>query len=310
MDSGEVRRIPLSLSGERLQQPYFIVVLAHSLHGRLRRIHVPYSVLYTVVALAIIGAVTVCGFAASYLRMALKVSNYNDLRSEVWTLRQRYDKLRKTSEEQNKQLATFQQYASEVSTIFGLRPKMEGPASIAKESPLMPTVRESLAEFSTLRTVTFSRIQGRNQFMRGGYMPSLWPVSGSLVSFFGKRTDPFSGEGAIHTGLDISVPSGTPVRAAADGIITQAGPFAGYGRIIMVNHGGGCSTYYAHLSRFEVLPGQSVRRGDVIGYSGATGRATSPHLHYEVRMNGVPVNPYPYLMRSVASIAPKRDFAF
>jgi murein DD-endopeptidase MepM/ murein hydrolase activator NlpD len=293
-----------------LQQPYFIVVLAHSLHGRLRRIHVPYSVLYTVLALAIIGAVTVCGFAASYLRMALKVSNYNDLRSEVWTLRQRYDNLRKTSEEQNKQLATFQQYAREVSTIFGLRPKMEGPASIAKESPLMPTVRESLAEFSTLRTITYSRIPGRNQFMRGGSMPSLWPVSGSLVSFFGKRTDPFSGEGAIHTGLDISVPSGTPVRAAADGMVIQASPFAGYGRIIMINHGGGCITYYAHLSRYEVLAGQSVRRGDVIGYSGATGRATSPHLHYEVRMNGVPVNPYPYLMRSVASVAPKSDFAF
>ena len=112
--------------------------------------------------------------------------------------------------------------------------------------------------------------------MRGGSMPSLWPVSGSLVSFFGKRTDPFSGEGAIHTGLDISVPAGTPVRAAADGMVTQAGPFAGYGRIIMVNHGGGCTTYYAHLSRYEVLPGQGVRRGEVIGYSGATGRATSP----------------------------------
>jgi murein DD-endopeptidase MepM/ murein hydrolase activator NlpD len=100
------------------------------------------------------------------------------------------------------------------------------------------------------------------------------------------------------------------VKAAADGTVTFAGNYYGYGRIAMVDHGGGCSTYYAHLSRFNVLPGQHVRRGDVIAYSGATGRTTGPHLHYEVRMNGVAVNPYPFLMRSATALAPSKDFLF
>lgn len=293
-----------------MQQPYFIVVLAHSLHGRLRRIHIPYTVLYSILALAIIGAASLFGFVSSYLRMAWKVSNYNELRAEVSNLRTRYDHLRRESEEKNQQLATFQLYASEVSTIFGLKPKMEGPASIAAESPLTPTLSQSLAEYDYLRSVTFTRPRPGMGLIRGGAVPNLWPANGRLMSYFGKRTDPFSGEGAIHTGVDISVPSGTPIRATADGVVTFASNFAGYGRIVMIDHGSGCSTYYAHLSRPEVLPGQSVRRGDVIAYSGATGRVTSPHLHYEVRMNGVAVNPYPYLIRSSATVASRKDFPF
>jgi murein DD-endopeptidase MepM/ murein hydrolase activator NlpD len=118
------------------------------------------------------------------------------------------------------------------------------------------------------------------------------------MSPFGGRTDPFSGEGAIHTGVDLAAPMGTPVRAAADGIIVETQWFGGYGRLIIIDHGNGVQTYYGHLSSFDVVPGQEVRRGDVIGRSGASGRVTSPHLHYEVRMGGTPVNPYPFLARS------------
>lgn len=293
-----------------MQQPYFIVVLAHSLHGRLRRIHVPYSILYGILALALVGAVTVLGMVASYGRLLLKANNYNELRTEVNVLRSRYERLRKESEEKNRQLATFQMYASEVSTIFGLKPKMEGPASIASEAPLVPTVKQSVAEYDYLRSASFSQLQRRRR-LGPAALPSLWPVNGRLMSFFGKRSDPFSGEGTIHTGVDISVPSGTPVRAAADGVVTYAQVFSGYGKIVMIDHGGGCVTYYAHLSRFEVLPGQQVRRGDTIAYSGSTGRSTSPHLHYEVRMNGMPVNPYQYLMRSaLAAATPRQDLPF
>jgi murein DD-endopeptidase MepM/ murein hydrolase activator NlpD len=293
-----------------MQQPYFIVVLAHSLHGRLRSIRVPYATLYTVLALAIIGAVSVGGFVASYGRMLLKVNQYNELRSEVNTLRSRYDRLRKESEVQNQQLATFQLYASEVSSIFGLRSKLEGPDSIVGEAPLVPTLRESLSEYDFLRSANFSKLQRRSQFSRAVNLPSLWPVNGNLVSFFGKRADPFSGEGAVHTGIDISVPNGTAVKAAADGVVTHASFYGGYGRIVMIDHGGGCSTYYAHLSRFDVLAGQAVHRGDVIGYSGSSGRSTSPHVHYEVRMNGVAVNPYPYLQRSATELLAKKDLPF
>jgi murein DD-endopeptidase MepM/ murein hydrolase activator NlpD len=293
-----------------VQQPYFIVVLAHSLHGRLRRIHIPYGVLYATLALAVVGAFSLFGFVSSYVRMALKVSNYNDLRQEVSTLRDRYNSLRRESEAKSQQLATFQMYASEVSAMFGLRPKLEGAPSIVAEAPAVPSMRESVAEFDYLRRANFSQFRRRPMWASVGATPSLWPVNGRLMSFFGRRADPFSGEGAIHPGVDISVPTGTPVKAAADGSVTYAHSFAGYGKVVIIDHGGGCSTYYAHLSRFEVLPGQQVRRGEVVAYSGATGRATGAHLHYEVRMNGVPVNPYPYLVRSQLAASSRRDFPF
>jgi murein DD-endopeptidase MepM/ murein hydrolase activator NlpD len=132
------------------------------------------------------------------------------------------------------------------------------------------------------------------------------------MSPFGGRTDPFSGEGAIHTGVDLEAAMGTPVRAAADGIIVHADWEGGYGRLIIIDHGNGIQTYYGHLSSFIVVPGQEVRRGDVIARSGASGRVTSPHLHYEVRMGGTPVNPYPYMAKSAAvgTVREQKDLPF
>ena len=124
----------------------------------------------------------------------------------------------------------------------------------------------------------------------------MWPVNGRLLSRFGEREDPFSaGEGEIHAGVDISAVMGTPVRAAADGVVFGAEYFGGYGRMVTIDHGNGMRTRYAHLSRFDVIPGQEIRRGEILGYSGASGRVTSPHLHFEVRLGGNAVNPMPYL---------------
>src|SRR5207302_5790342 len=124
---------------------------------------------------------------------------------------------------------------------------------------------------------------------RANSAPNLWPVQGIVTGSFGERIDPFNGEGAFHSGVDISSLYGTPVIAPADGIVTAAEVMGGYGRLIELNHGRGISTRYGHLSGFAVLPGEHVRRGDVIGYVGLTGRSTGPHLHYEVRINDTPV---------------------
>ena len=116
------------------------------------------------------------------------------------------------------------------------------------------------------------------------------------MSSYGQRTDPFSGEGAYHTGVDISSPLGTRVLATADGIVMFADRDGGYGRLVVVDHGNGFETYYAHLSRFDVMAGQEIRQGEPVGAVGASGRVTAPHLHYEVRVRKAPVNPYRYLM--------------
>jgi murein DD-endopeptidase MepM/ murein hydrolase activator NlpD len=121
--------------------------------------------------------------------------------------------------------------------------------------------------------------------------PSIWPVAGWLTSSFGNRRDPFNGGSDFHPGLDISANQGDPVHAPAAGVVTNAAPTGNYGNLVVVDHGFGIITKYGHLSRFAVMNGQQVNRGDVIGYVGSTGRSTSPHLHYEIWVNDKLTNP-------------------
>lgn len=126
--------------------------------------------------------------------------------------------------------------------------------------------------------------------------PSIRPTSGWVSSNFGSRISPFSGDLSQHRGLDIAADMGTPIRAPATGIVTAATVDAGYGKVITIDHGHGIVTRYGHCSQMYVKAGQKVRRGDVIGAVGNTGRSTGPHLHYEVRLQGVPVNPERYIL--------------
>jgi murein DD-endopeptidase MepM/ murein hydrolase activator NlpD len=121
--------------------------------------------------------------------------------------------------------------------------------------------------------------------------PSIWPTQGWLTGTFGGRSDPFTGEPGFHQGLDISTDKGQPVHATADGTVESAAYSGDYGNLIILKHGFGLTTRYGHLSGFAVKPGQPVKRGDVIGYVGATGRATGSHLHYEILVNGRLINP-------------------
>jgi murein DD-endopeptidase MepM/ murein hydrolase activator NlpD len=124
-----------------------------------------------------------------------------------------------------------------------------------------------------------------------GATPSIWPAHGWLTGTFGGRSDPFSGEPAFHQGLDISTDKGQPVYATADGAVESAAYTGEYGNLIVIKHGFGLATRYGHLSGFAVKPGQAVQRGAVIGYVGATGRATGSHVHYEILANGQLINP-------------------
>lgn len=116
--------------------------------------------------------------------------------------------------------------------------------------------------------------------------PSIFPVLGWLTSQYGTRRDPFNEEKSFHPGVDFSADYGTPVRATADGTVESAGQSGAYGNMVVLDHGYGISTRYGHLSRIAVTADQHLKRGDVIGYVGSTGRSTGPHLHYEVWMNG------------------------
>ena len=296
-----------------MKQEYFVLVLAHSLRGRLRRIHIPHTAVYAILALALLGCFSVLGFVASYARMAWKVANYNALRREADSLRVRYQNLQKVVSQTNEQLASLEIYAKEVTLAYGIKDKLTGPADISAEGKLNPTFNESLEDYQFLKTAEVLALRSRHArvLQAVGEQPSLWPVNGRLMSPFGKREDPFSGEGAMHKGVDISAPMGTPVHVAANGVVIFADVENGYGKLIVVDHGGGIQTFYAHLSRFYVTPGHEVRRGDQIGAVGMTGRVTAPHLHYEVHINGTPMNPYRWLQHStVYQAVTHKDFPF
>ncbi len=293
-----------------MKQQYFILVLAHSMHGRLRRVQIPHRVVYVVLGLALAGCFSVLGAISSYARMAWKVANYNSLRQEINFLRERYQKLQTESKQTNDQLANLQLLASEISMVYGLKQKLEGPSDIASEGRLLPTIQQSIEEYDLLRNANLSSHSHRySRSWLVNTRPAIWPVEGRLQGHFGSRTDPFSGEGAFHRGVDITAPIGTPIRAAADGIILAAQFMSGYGRLVVIDHGNGVQTYYAHMSRFAVVPGQEIRQGEVIGAVGTSGRSTAPHLHYEVRIRGSAENPIRYMGRTRVASA-QRDFPF
>lgn len=126
--------------------------------------------------------------------------------------------------------------------------------------------------------------------------PSIFPARGWMTSEFGSRSDPYTGESTMHEGLDIANAVGTPIVAPADGLVVFASMEGGYGKVLVVDHGYGVKTRYAHLSDFDVKVGDKVRRGQRMAALGNTGRSTGPHVHYEVRVNGIPTNPLKYVL--------------
>lgn len=126
--------------------------------------------------------------------------------------------------------------------------------------------------------------------------PSIWPTRGWISSSFGNRISPFTNEKEFHSGLDISAKANSPIVASADGVVLETGTDYGYGKVIRISHGHGLKTTYAHVSKFLVKAGQRVKRGQEIATVGSTGRSTGPHLHYEISLNGLPVNPQRYIL--------------
>jgi murein DD-endopeptidase MepM/ murein hydrolase activator NlpD len=305
-----------------LRKRYYILFVARDEDGRVRKIPVPLHYVYGFVAAALVGAITIVGLAGSYTRMLLKTESFNQVRQERETLRKNYKQMAQIAHDRDVQVASLGALASEVTALYGLRQNKlistrPSAASSAASAPTPPTLASSdevsqqdvtlsLNQFYALRAqamsgqVTRALEGGLTPSFAGDWTqfadaPSMWPLEGRIASSFGERQDPINGEGAFHPGIDIDAPYGTPIRAAGDGDVLGGSTGAGYGREIILDHGHDVETIYGHLSSIAVVAGQHVIRGQVIGYVGQTGRATGPHLHYEVRVHNVPVNPHKYL---------------
>ncbi|HEY2457005.1 MAG TPA: M23 family metallopeptidase [Candidatus Acidoferrum sp.] len=277
--------------------------------GKLRKLVLPAYLLHGVAALAIIGSITVVAAIGSYSRMLWKVGNYNALRHDQENLKKQYRELQTTVKDTNQRLDSLQGLATEVAMTYGVM--RYHPAAfdlVDNEASPEDAFDRSIQQYSFLKrnaaAITVSagglRLIPASTFADSDYTPSIWPVLGHITDSFGERLDPFSGEGAFHTGVDVSADYGAPVHATADGIVVSADQHTGYGRVVILDHGFGLTTWYAHLSAYSVVSGTRVKRGEVIGYAGISGRSTGPHVHYEVRMNNAPVNPWRY-MRNASS---------
>lgn len=190
-------------------------------------------------------------------------------------------------------LSTDDSYYRSLDTFYALKNTAAAGLAIPS-SPLTPGlgVRGALSDFATFDTGF------------GGNVPDMWPILGPINSGFGQREDPVLGMGVgeFHKGVDIGSPDGTPVHAPADGRIIKAALGSGYGREIELDHGNGIVTVYGHLQGYNVVDGQQVVKGQVIGFVGHSGRTTGSHLHYEVQVRGTAVNPHKYLRTTMAQL--------
>lgn len=307
-----------------MKKRFYIVFVARESDGRLRKVPIPLHYAYIFVAAALVGSFTIAGMAGSYSRMLIKTASFNQVRSQREALRKDYAQLEVQAKQKDVQAASLGSLASQVSALYGLHARASKAVDtaaapvLANSSPdssigfSQQAYAKSLDQFAELRTAALTgHVEPQFSFhphpfatnadavLSGPASPSLWPVTGRLTSSFGERLDPFNGEGAFHAGLDIATTYGTPIHAPADGVVAKAGPASGYGREVILDHGAGITTIYGHLSAFAIVAGQLVKQGQVIGYVGSAGRSTGPHLHYEVRVNNIPVNPHKYLRQTM-----------
>ena len=270
----------------------FIVARTNRSRARIRRISIHPRWLK---ASALMACVVLCaaayglyGLTQSVARMHIEEEN-NRLRQENELQRRQLEKLENRVDAIEDKSRRLSEEAG-VPATEGTDPRGAGGPSLILDAAALAVVEARAAQLEASLQIAEMALREKAR------VPSVWPVEGESTDAFGVRGNPFGGGGSeYHSGQDISAPKGTPVVAPADGRVTHAGWQSGYGNLVTIDHGNGLSTRYGHLSKTEVEVGQELKRGDLLGLVGSTGRSTGPHLHYEVRIGDVPVSPRHYL---------------
>ncbi|HEV7475651.1 MAG TPA: M23 family metallopeptidase [Pyrinomonadaceae bacterium] len=275
---------------------FYAFIIAHTPRStaRIRRFCVEKRSLRILIFFAI---AVLCGVVYGFYGLTQQAAH---LRVEVENQR-----LRAENERQRQELNTL---STRVEAVEDTSRKLAEKSGVVSEALLLPGTggpalemdAHSLAALEVKMSQLEHNIKAYEDVLRErGYTPSVWPVVGKLESGFGGRRNPFGGSSfEFHAGQDIDAASGDPVVAGASGKVTFVGWQNGYGQLVVIDHGGGLTTRYGHLSHIDVAAEQMVERAQFIGRVGSTGRSTGPHLHYEIRINDQPVNPLQYLLTS------------
>lgn len=293
---------------------FYTFIVVPNASSRLHKLKLPVRALYALGAVAALSFFVAVGLGFNYAKMAFKAADYDKLQAENTDLKVQKTNLELATRKLGEKLTNLESISERIRTLIendnlAKRSKLNTPAvggsnvdypltdllhsSNLKEDIdlLKGRTAEMEGHFSQLEQVAVLRATRRQ------YTPDIWPVKGAITSHYGNRADPFSGDAELHLGLDISAIYNAQIHAPADGVVIYAERKAAYGNLIVIDHGNGLTTRFGHLNRFLVKVNQTVKKGDVIGLVGTTGRTTAPHLHYEVRMNDRPMNPKPYLPR-------------
>lgn len=291
-----------------MNKRYSTIIFVPHARAKFRKLKVSHRTLLSVVSLVTSSLCLSTFFSVQYFSSLSQTHELTKLKRENRDLQNANEQFSKSVETLRTQLHTVEEKTRKLAIIAEVTTLDEsaqgGVGGIRQtEEPLASRYRDEVDQMNfRSRRIASDLSLLEQRFVQKSQMlastPSIVPVRGILTDGFGGRSDPFTGEKGNHGAVDISSAAGQPVRAPADGIIVKADWANGYGNVVYISHGYGLSTRYGHLAKFNVRPGQKVRRGDVIAFVGSTGRSTGPHLHYEVRLNGNPVNPLEYILNA------------
>ena len=279
-----------------------LIFVPHA-RAKFRKIRVPLHVLWGSVIFMGLAVLASLFLSVNFLYSLQKSVQLKSLRSKNVELKKLADTYQVKLADLEKRLQDLDQKTDTLALLSGIETRgqgasggvggMETPSPSVSKDEMLLKWQETLAQ----------RVDGLKEawdkdMARLRITPTIAPVKGIPTAGYGNRHDPFGVGREFHGGLDISCPSGRPIVATADGLVTEAAYAGGLGKCVSLFHGLGLSTRYGHLSKILVKPGEKIKRGTIIGHSGSTGRSTGPHLHYEILQNGTPINPLQYILES------------
>jgi murein DD-endopeptidase MepM/ murein hydrolase activator NlpD len=301
-----------------LDKEYFNILIFGHKTSKTRHLRIPKKTFKIVLYLVAFAVLSTTFFFCDYIQIKKKAFELNRLRQETQAQKSQIHFFSARIEDLEKQLSKLKDFDKKIRIIANLERGQETTSFMGMGGPSPSDIREKLkgekdgksliqqmkTDIERLQSEAVSReeslseleklLQSKREMLN--HTPSIWPVMGWVTSGFGFRTNPFTGLTQMHEGIDISNRIGTPVIATANGIISDIGNDFAHGKILVISHGFGMTSRYSHLNKVLVKVGQNVKRGDKIAEVGMTGKTTGPHLHYEVRLNGIPANPMRYIL--------------
>lgn len=301
-----------------LDKEYFTILIFGHKTSKTRHLRIRKKTVKISLYLCAFALLSTTFFFCDYIQVKKKAFELNRLRQETQNQRSQIQFFSARIEDLEKQLSKLKDFDKKIRIIANLEKGQEAAPSMGMGGPSPSDIREKLkkekdegglvqqmrTDVERLQSEAMSREESLSELEKLlqvkkemlAHTPSIWPVMGWVTSGFGFRTNPFTGLTQMHEGLDVSNRVGTSIIAPAHGIVSDVGNDIAHGKVVLIFHGFGMTTRFSHLSKVLVKTGQRVKRGEKIAEIGMTGKTTGPHLHYEIRLSGIPLNPMRYIL--------------